>query len=221
MAPTVRYKSTADYATAEIQRLILSGDLPAGARVDQIELAAQLEVSRHPVRQAIERLAERGFINLHPHRSAVIAEISIEDMNELYHARRLVEEWAIRDSWDRGTPVSAADVMDIYRTLERTDPAEDLDAYMSANRAFHLAMYQGCGNRYILRTIASLFDLSERYQRTALNDQRRIDRSQREHKAMMKALSAGDRDQLLALITAHNEGTQAMVKGAKGGKAAA
>jgi DNA-binding GntR family transcriptional regulator len=221
MTSTVRYKSTADYVTAEIQRLILSGELPPGARVDQIELATQLEVSRHPVRQAIERLAERGFIILHPHRSAIIAEISVEDMDELYRARRVVEEWAIRQSWERGTPPLAADVMPAFKQLERADAAQDLEAYMAANRAFHLAMYQGCGNRYILRTITSLFDLSERYQRTALHHKRRVDRSHRDHKAMMKALAADDCDQLLSLITAHNEGTQAMVRAAKSGKAAA
>jgi DNA-binding GntR family transcriptional regulator len=218
---TIRYKSTADYVTAELQRLILSGELTPGARVDQIELAQQLDVSRHPVRQAIERLAERGFINLHPHRSAVVAEISVADMDELYRAREMMEEWAIRESWERGTPVTASQLADLFVAVDQADPAKDLDGYMSANRAFHLAMYAGCGNRHLIRGITSLFDLSERYQRTALHHDRRIDSSKKEHAAMMKAIKAGDRDRLLELVAAHNKGTQATVRALQSGRAAA
>lgn len=212
MTPPVRYKSTADYATAEIKRLILSGELPAGARVDQVELAKQLDVSRHPVRQAIDRLGERGFIVIHPHKSAVVAEISTADMEELYRARRVVEDWAIRESWIRASPVTAADIAQPFQMMEGTDASADLDGYMMANRAFHLAMYQGCGNRHVLRTITSLFDLSERYQRAGLIRQSRQDQSQRQHREMVDAIAANDRDRLLSLVAAHNDGTQATVR---------
>ncbi|MDQ8732314.1 GntR family transcriptional regulator [Bradyrhizobium sp. LHD-71] len=212
MPPPARYKSTADFVTAEIRRLILSGELPAGARVDQEELADQLEVSRHPVRQAIDRLGERGFVILHPHRSAIVAEISIADMEELYGARRIVEDWAIRESWKRSAPVTEADLEPFFKILDTVDPAADLDTFMAANRDFHLAMYKGCGNRHVLRTITSLFDLSERYQRAALYHSPRQDTSKRDHREMMQAVAAGDRDRLLTLAHSHNDGTQAMVR---------
>lgn len=212
MPPQARYKSTADFVTAEIRRLILSGELPAGARVDQEELAEQLEVSRHPVRQAIDRLGERGFVIIHPHRSAIVAEISIADMEELYGARRVLEDWAIRESWNRSAAVTEADLAPSFKILESVDPAEDLDAFMAANRDFHLAMHRSCGNRHVLRTITSLFDLSERYQRAALHQAPRQDASKRDHREMMQAVIAGDRDRLLALAHSHNDGTQATVR---------
>lgn len=212
MPQTVRFKSTADYATAEIQRRILAGELVPGARVDQIELAQQLEVSRHPVRQAIERLAERGFINLHPHRSAVVAEFSVEDMDELYSARRVLEDWALRECASRRATVKADQITPQWRALQNADPRADLEGYMMANRAFHLAMYQGCGNRHMLRTIVSLFDLSERYQRAALQQPKRAERSQEEHAAMVEAISRGDAKRLRELAVAHNVGTQATVQ---------
>jgi len=212
MPPQARYKSTADFVTAEIRRLILSGELPAGARVDQEELAEQLEVSRHPVRQAIDRLGERGFVIIHPHRSAIVAEISIADMEELYGARRVLEDWAIRESWNRSAPVTEADLAPSFKILESVDPAEDLDAFMTANRDFHLAMHRSCGNRHVLRTITSLFDLSERYQRAALHQAPRQEASKRDHREMMQAVIAGDRDRLLALAHSHNDGTQATVR---------
>ncbi|MBM0205420.1 GntR family transcriptional regulator [Micromonospora sp. STR1s_5] len=212
MPQTMRFKSTADYATAEIQRRILAGELVPGSRVDQIELAQQLEVSRHPVRQAIERLAERGFINLHPHRSAVVAEISVEDMDELYGARRVLEDWALRECASRHATVTADEIAAPWQALQKADPTIDLESYMVANRAFHLVMYRGCGNRHMLRTIISLFDLSERYQRAALQETDRAERSQQDHAAMVEAIGRGDAKRLRELAAAHNAGTQATVQ---------
>ncbi len=211
MRQAMRYKSTADYTTAEIRHLILSGELPAGAPIDQIDLAKRLDVSRHPVRQAIERLSERGFIYLNPHRSAVVAEISANDMEELYSARRVVEHWAITSAWPNYTAETRRQIRDFERQLRGINPAQDLDAYMDANRSFHLAMYEPCRNRYILRNIISLFDLSERYQRTALLHEMRIKRSAQDHAEMVEAIERGDCNQLIALLTAHNSGTQATV----------
>jgi DNA-binding GntR family transcriptional regulator len=212
MQKPVRHKSTADYVTAEIQRRILSGDLRPGARLDQIDLAGQLDVSRHPIRQAIDRLAERGFVKAAPHHSAVVAELSVQDLEELYDARSVLESWAIREVVRRPDDGFQARVAALHKALSAIDPKQDLDEYMQINRAFHLAMYEPCANRHVLRMIAVLFDLSERYQRTALGESARIERSRREHAAMARAARSRDWDRLVALIQAHNEGTRATVR---------
>lgn len=212
MGQPVRYKSTADYVTVEIQRLILSGQLQPGARVDQIELATQLDVSRHPVRQAIERLAERGFIVLHPHRSAVVATISLDDMDELYSARRILETWAVREGWERLDDGVLRILTRQHEIMCGLDPQQNLEEYMEANRSFHLAMYQPCNNRHVIRTITNLFDISERYQRTGLIARTRSDQSKSDHGAILAALAARDLPGLIAAMEAHNTGTQAAVR---------
>lgn len=215
----VRFKSTADYATAEIRQLILSGELASGARLDQVELARKLEVSRHPVRQAIERLAERGFVALSPHRSAVVAEISDEDMRYLYDVRRVLEPIAIRDAFPRFDEALTERLDKMEKDMRRAAAADELDAYMDSNRQFHLAMYAPCKNRHMVRTVESLFDLSERYQRTSLVQPGRMKRSNQDHAKMVEAIRAGKPSQLAELIEEHNTLTQKAVrtklKGAK------
>ncbi len=211
MERAVRFKSAADYATSEIQRKILAGELAAGERLDQVRLAEQLDVSRHPIRQAIERLAERGFILLSPHRSAVVTAHSISDLVELYSLREDLEDMALRASWPRLLAEGVPELEAIHRSLAAKDPQTDIEDYMHENRAFHLRFYRDCGNRHLLRTIITLFDLSERYQRTALIDQRRQNESREEHAAMMAALHARDLDLLSQRLRAHNRGTQEQV----------
>lgn len=212
MERAVRFKSTADYATSEIQRMILAGEIAAGERLDQARLAEQLEVSRHPIRQAIERLAERGFVHLSPHRSAVVTAHSISDLIELYTLRENLEDMALRASWPSLRAGGSDEVETIYKRLVSRETKADIERYMYENRAFHLAFYRDCGNRHLLRTIATLFDLSERYQRTALNTSRRQNQSRDEHAAMMDALRAGDLELLSERLKAHNQGTQEQVR---------
>lgn len=207
----VRFKSTADYATAEIRQLILSGDLPPGARLDQVELAKKLDVSRHPVRQAIERLAERGFVAISPHRSAVVAEISSDDMESLYVVRKTLEPLAIRDAFPAYDEALAQRVGGLHQAMQRAADAMELDAFMESNRMFHLALYAPCRNPHLVRTIESLFDLSERYQRTSLAQSGRMQRSNQDHAQMVEAIRSRDVERLIELIGQHNELTKAAV----------
>ena len=212
MERAIRFKSAADYATSEIQRMILAGELPAGERLDQVRLAEQLDVSRHPVRQAIERLAERGFIKLSPHRSAVVTAHSADDLLELYSLREKLEDMALQASWPVLSTGDIPELEAIYARLAEKDPVSDVEGYMHENRAFHLRFYRDCGNRHLMRTITTLFDLSERYQRTALNMQRRQNQSREEHAAMMDALRARDLERLRDRLKAHNRGTEQEVR---------
>lgn len=207
MERAVRFKSAADYATSEIQRMILAGELPAGERLDQVRLAEQLDVSRHPVRQAIERLAERGFVQLSPHRSAVVTAHSANDLIELYSLREKLEDMALRGSWPALVADGGSDLTAIHARLATPETESDIERYMHENRTFHLRFYRDCGNRHLLRTITTLFDLSERYQRTALNTERRRIQSREEHAAMMDALRVKDLELLSQRLRAHNRGT--------------
>jgi DNA-binding GntR family transcriptional regulator len=191
--------------------MILAGELPAGERLDQVRLAEQLDVSRHPIRQAIERLAERGFVQLSPHRSAVVTSHSVSDLVELYSLREKLEDMALRASWPSLITDGIADLTAIHARLASPDTEADIERYMHENRAFHLRFYRDCGNRHLLRTIATLFDLSERYQRTALNTEQRKFKSRAEHAAMMDAVQAKDLEQLSQQLKAHNRGTQEVV----------
>jgi len=211
----IHHKSTADFATAAIRQMIMTGELSPGMRVDQNEIAKQLGVSRHPVRQALERLAERGFVHGRPHHSVTVAELSLKDMEDLYVARRAIEEMAIRLSWPRYDTAFIESSDKRIEAMDRAIRIEDLDEYMVHNYEFHMGFYRPCENVHANRVIASMFQLSERYQRTALMlDKRsslslgaRSERAQDEHRAMLAAVRSGDLERLLSACVRHNRGT--------------
>jgi DNA-binding GntR family transcriptional regulator len=207
-----RHKSAADFATAAIRQMILTGELPPGARVDQNEMAASLDISRHPVRQAIERLAERGFVISRPHKSVVVAELSIRDMEKLYHARAIVEDEALRLAWPHYDERFVAACEAHLAAMAKSDRLQDLDAFMSENHAFHMAFFRPAENPHLLRVIGMLFQLSERYQRTALMTEDRFARAPGEHRAMLACVRAADLDGLIDACRRHNAGTLETVR---------
>ena len=217
---SIHHKSTADFVTAAIRQMILTGELKPGMRVDQNEMAKLLDISRHPVRQAIERLAERGFVQSRPHKSVIVSELSVRDMRQLYAARRVLEELAMRLAWPRYDDAFLAQAEALVEAMERARHVEDLDAYMIHNYDFHMGFYRPCENVHIIRVIESLFQLSERYQRTALmlgdhstlKPGDRSIRAQDEHRKILDAVKSGDLDQLLDACLRHNEGTMDTVR---------
>ena len=217
---SIHHKSTADFVTASIRQMILTGELKPGMRVDQNEMARLLDISRHPVRQAIERLAERGFVQSRPHKSVTVSELSVKDMRQLYAARQVLEDLAMRLAWPRYDASFVAAAEALVEAMDRARHIEDLDVYMIHNYDFHMGFYRPCGNVHVIRVIESLFQLSERYQRTALmlGDQTartpgaRSRQAQDEHRRMLDAVRSGDVEQLLEACTRHNEGTMEAVR---------
>jgi len=217
---SIHHKSTADFVTAAIRQMILTGELKPGMRVDQNEMAKLLDISRHPVRQAIERLAERGFVQSRPHKSVIVSELSVRDMQQLYAARRVLEELAMQLAWSRYDDAFLVQAEALIEAMDRARHMEDLDTYMVHNYQFHMGFYRPCENVHVVRVIESLFQLSERYQRTALmlgehstlTPGERSLRAQDEHRRMIDAVRSGELGQLLEACARHNDGTMSTVQ---------
>src|SRR6478735_7389624 len=88
--------SSADTTRARIRELIISGDFAPGSRLRERELSQSLEVSRVPVREALQQLEAEGFIDTSPRRGATVKQITLRDVNELFDVRLSLEVLAAR-----------------------------------------------------------------------------------------------------------------------------
>src|SRR5258708_1996652 len=84
-------KTIAAIVRERIREAILSGELVPGSRLDQAQLAADLEVSLVPVREALKALDAEGFVKIVPRRGAFVADTSIKDIDDLYLSREILE----------------------------------------------------------------------------------------------------------------------------------
>jgi DNA-binding GntR family transcriptional regulator len=175
-----------------LKRQILNNQLRPGHKLGHQLLAESLGVSRTPIRESLERLYQEGFVVRVPNRGYYVAEIDAVEAQELYETREALETYELRRSLERG--LSKADLErleEINRRYKGLIGGALTRQRLLLDREFHLELAGLTGNRFLVRTLASIFD--------RLILKRRVDGYQdtgtepyNEHVALLAQLRKGD-----------------------------
>ena len=186
-----------DYAYAALRERIMSGALPHGSAVSQEALAAELNVSTTPLREAMRRLTSEGLVILDAHRDARVAPLTAAEARSLFAVREQLDPLAVRLAADRRNEADSARIRAAASSLKPLDAGSGLDA-LDAHRDFHAALYRASHNDLLIGLLDGLWDKADRYRRATLEaredspaDRARV---QQEHQAMMDAVLDGDPD---------------------------
>ena len=144
----------------EIRRLILSGELPPGTRLRQVELAARFGVSTTPVREAFRALVKEGLVHHDAQRGVVVFTPTVDDVQENYEIRLALEPLATERAARRISNAELDRLEDIIKRMRKT---RRLMAYQALNRELHYTIYAAAGRRRMLEIIESLRDAFDAY----------------------------------------------------------
>jgi DNA-binding GntR family transcriptional regulator len=182
-----------------IKRAILSGELIHGQPLVETDLAERLGVSKTPVREALKTLAGAGLVTMSPYKGATVRVVDAAQARHLYDVRLLLEPEALRRSVDN----SKNDWAPAWRALRAADGAIDLVERNLANRAFHAALYAGCGNPLLIGLLADLSDQTALVSVAFWRRNPSWECEAAEHAAMLQAAADGDADQSADLLRLH------------------
>ncbi|HUR05390.1 MAG TPA: GntR family transcriptional regulator [Nonomuraea sp.] len=190
-----------DQVTAEIRRLIISGELAQGERLVEDRLAARLGVSRNPVRESIRVLAAEGFVLVIPRIGATVARLSPAEAEELFDVRMAIEGLAARLAARKRTPETAARLRLVLDSAREAVEGGRLERVADLNTAFHLAVGEVAGNSYLNLMMAPMLLRAQWvFRQTAAV---RGPHSWSEHLSLCEAIAAGDEDEAQARAVAH------------------
>ena len=190
-----------DQVTAEIRRLIISGELAQGERLVEDRLAARLGVSRNPVRESIRVLAAEGFVLVIPRIGATVARLSPAEAEELFDVRMAIEGLAARLAARKRTPETAARLRKVLDSAREAVEGGQLERVADLNTAFHLAVGEVAGNSYLNLMMAPMLLRAQWvFRQTAAV---RGPHSWSEHLSLCEAIAAGDEDEAQARAVAH------------------
>lgn len=194
------HRRVADEVFDRLHERIVTGALQPGDRVDSTEIAANLGVSRTPVREAILRLDALGLVERIAYTGVVVTGIDPAVAEDVTALRIHLETLAVRT----GVPRLSAGDLDRMRELhERLEAAvggpDAQHDFRDLNREFHLTLYRAAGSAGLERTIA---DLSAQAERLRLHFDVRHGRALADHAAILAACRAGDVE---AAVTATRE----------------
>lgn len=176
----------------KIEDMVMSGQLAGGEWLNENALAAELNVSRAPVREATQALAAEGLLTIKRNRGAFVREITLEDVLHVYDVRAGLARTAGRLAAMRATQDGIDELDALWNEMETARIARDFESYYSINRAFHRAIVAMTGNPRLIE----IHEQTERelflYLRRGVTGPARIDISNRQHRKMLDAIAAGD-----------------------------
>jgi DNA-binding GntR family transcriptional regulator len=184
-----------------IRNAILSGELAPGSALVEQELAAQLGVSKTPVREALKTLEGTGLVVMAPYRGAAVRELTRADAVAIYDLRLLLEPEAVHRSVAAGADLSGA--AECLRTARAA--AGNAERSM-ANREFHRRLYAGCGNALLVATLDGLRDRTALVSAASWAKAATWEAEADEHEAILAAARAGDADTARRLTAEHVAG---------------
>lgn len=185
----------------ELRRLVITGELPPGSRLVEDRLADRLGVSRNPVREALQTLANEGFVAITPRRGAVVAEITVDQAEELFDVRLALETLAARTAARRAGPTQVALMQDVLDRAAAATQNGELDLLAALNTEFHDAVVTSGGNDYLGLLVAPMARRVEWVFRASA-PQRALP-SWIEHAAILRSIAAGDEESAAVLASAH------------------
>ncbi|WFU39500.1 GntR family transcriptional regulator [Bradyrhizobium sp. CB82] len=178
-----------------------AGSYRAGDRLREEEVAQRLNVSRTPVREALGRLAARGFVQPAAGRGVIVRDLDISEVLELYTMREILEGAAARLAAEHASRLEIDAMTDIEQAL--TETSGDAAEMARLNRAFHEAICRAARNRYLDNASRELQDWIALLGPTTFSVNGRPETSHREHLGIIGAIAARDGDNAEKLARAH------------------
>ena len=188
----------------EIREAIMTRRLKPGQWIRQLDVARRLNVSSVPVREALNTLAAEGQVVHERHRGYKVVDLSREQLEEIYLARRLLENEVSRRAVARVDAELVRLLEGSIRKMESLAALDDIVSYAEANRRFHFLLFERAGLPRIVGMIEVLWQNSEAY-RGLIADSTWYEWARKDHEKLLKACEARDVDGAIDAQEAHRK----------------
>jgi len=202
-----RPKPLHESVVERLRDMIVEGRLAVGERLHDANLAAMLQVSRTPVREAVKLLAIEGLVDLMPGRGARVSNFSIDDIKQLFEAIAGIERNACELAAERMTDRTLEKLQRLHERMARHHAASQRQPYFKLNHEIHLTIVAASNNAVLQAIHASLMTRARRARYAALSSQERWNEAIAEHEHLMAALAAHNARSAGEMMHQHDLGT--------------
>jgi len=217
----LRQQSLTSLVQREIEHRILSGQLAPGEKLNEADLAAELHVSRGPVREAFRALEQAGLVHTEKNRGVFVRQVSLEEADEIYEVRAALEAQIGRLAAKRIRPEQLERLRTIVKRMHAVGRNRDADAYFPLNIEFHEALAEATGNRALAGNYRRVVNELNLYRREMLTRNADIiPVSTQDHEAIVNAVAKGDAALAERLLYEHVINSRTRLHRALGGAAA-
>lgn len=197
----IERSTTSNEVARVLRRRILSGRYHDDQFIRQEVIAQELGVSRIPVREALAQLESEGLVIRVKYRGALVPKLSIEEIEEIYELRSMLEPYLLRHSIMNITPDQIAHLRDI---VERSRGTTEISDWAGMNVDFHRSLFEVARKPLALQTLDNLLTRADRYLKMqSFNSTTTKEESDEQHARILDLVEARDIDGALDALREH------------------
>ena len=197
-------ESTASLIARQLREAIMAGTLPPGTQLGEADLAARFQVSRGPLREAMQRLVSEGLLRSERHRGLFVIDLDTDDVHDIYTARSAVERAAaslVLRGEHREAVAAALD--ETVRAMAEAADTDDPTALAEADLRFHEALIAASGSSRLIRMARTLMVETRMCLALLQGTYQSAEERVTEHNHIIEAIRTGDEGATLRLLDAH------------------
>jgi DNA-binding GntR family transcriptional regulator len=193
----------ASAVTIKLRDMIVEGVLPPGTRLNERVLCEQLAVSRTPLREAFKTLAVEGLIDVLPNRGAVVAQMSVADIEQTFEVMGALEGLSGQLACERISDDEIAEIRALHYEMLAAHARRDLPAYYRVNHVIHDRINAAANNAVLTQTYLQINARIQSLRFRSNFNQDKWEQAVKEHGAMLAALEKRDGETLCAILQQH------------------
>lgn len=203
-ANTGSRRTMVEAAYRELRRKIILSELPPGYQALEDDLASTLGMSRTPVREALIRLQNEGFVEIIPRRGMRVKPLTVKDIHEVGDLLACLEcEAAEKLAQRKLAPAELARLEKAIADMDNALDADDMTAWAEADYRFHVALVDMCGNQHLADVAHNFLDKAHRFRLLTLPFREKPVYSNVNHAAVVEAIRRGDSQTALEIHRSH------------------
>lgn len=203
MNAPLKHRTLSAAIVDKLRQAILDGTHLAGTQLRQDALADTYGVSRIPVREALFQLEAEGFVRIVPHKGAIVSELSLDEVNDVFDLRALLEPRMLAESAPRFEEADFAALDAIQGRFEKAIAAGDVGQWGAINAEFHMALYTKARQPRTQSIVSALLQTSDRYTRVQLSNTTAMGIAEQEHAELVRLCRAGRFDEACDFLVRH------------------
>lgn len=192
-----------DEVAARLRDMIVQGELAPGARLNERVLCERFGTSRTPLREAVKMLASEGLVDLLPNRGAVVSELTLQDVEDMFQVMGALEALSGELACQRAADADIAEIRALHYQMRVHHARGELSEYFRYNQRIHEKIVECARNSALSGVYRSLSGRIRRARYMANLSKERWDRAVEEHEQILEALAARDGARLRVLLQQH------------------
>lgn len=199
----VNWETTASIIAGQIRARIMDGTFSPGSQIGEAQLAARLNVSRGPVREALQRLIQEGLLVSRRNRGVCVISLDEEDIRDVYLARKVIEQESATILMRREDEAAIGQLGETVDRMSAAAEKHEWPELADSDLEFHETLVRSSRSKRLQRMFGTLLAEARICLSTLESAYPVHQRLVREHKEILSAIRCGDEQRTLELIEAH------------------